>query len=100
LYPHLKGLDEALYIWELKRDECCRVPGYRYMDDEEMPKIEKRDEVKEEVAPEVKQEPTLEPSPEEDEPTDDGWEVVKRKWKKRRQPSGLNCNGLSPRSHD
>jgi hypothetical protein len=83
------GLDEALNIWELKREGCCRVPGYRY-DDKEMPKIEKRDEVKEEVAPEVKQEPTPEPSPKEDEPADDGWEVVKRKWKKRRQPCGLN----------
>jgi hypothetical protein len=27
------GLDEALYIWELAKDECSQVPGYGHVGD-------------------------------------------------------------------
>jgi hypothetical protein len=41
------GLDEALYIWELKKDGCCRVPGYRYVNDVEKREVEEMEEVEE-----------------------------------------------------
>jgi hypothetical protein len=110
------GLDEALYIWELKKDGCCCVPGLPgFRTEEEQEEFEKKKEVEEaaapenkevvaskpspkeelrrKAAPEAKQAAVSEPSPKEEESADDGWEVVKRKWKMRRQPSEVASPG-------
>ena len=28
------GIDEALYLWQLARNECCKVPEYKYVGDD------------------------------------------------------------------
>ncbi|KAI4907530.1 hypothetical protein J4E90_009559 [Alternaria incomplexa] len=72
------GVDEALYIWELARDECWKVPGCQYL---EYPASKEVDLTSRSPAIENVSEPT----PQEEEDSDGSWEKVKRRWKRRSQ---------------
>lgn len=73
------GVDEALYLWEIAREECWKVPGCRYLEDlaPNKTKLTSRSQVMENVS-----EPTLK----EEEDFEGSWETVKRMWKRRSQP--------------
>jgi hypothetical protein len=70
------GVDEALYLWELAKDECWQVPGCRYVDncasDEE--KLTQQSQAAETVS---------EPASKQEEDSENSWETVKRRWKNR-----------------
>jgi len=72
------GVDEALYLWELARDECWKVPGCQYLEypGSKEVKLTSRSPVIETVS---------EPTPQEEEDSDGSWEKVKRRWKRRSQ---------------
>ncbi|KAI4920560.1 hypothetical protein J4E85_009327 [Alternaria conjuncta] len=72
------GVDEALYLWELARDECWKVPGCQYLEYPASKEVEL-----------TSQSPAMEtvskPTPQEEEDSDGSWEKVKRRWKRRSQ---------------
>ena len=67
------GLDEALYIWELAKDECSQVPGYGHTGDFVSTKVQDTQAV-------------LKPASAEEQSSGEDWETVKCRWKKRSQP--------------
>ncbi|KAH6878715.1 hypothetical protein BKA58DRAFT_398726 [Alternaria rosae] len=73
------GVDEALYLWELARDECWKVPGCRYLEDFTPNETEliSRSQITQTVS---------EPTTKEGEDSEGSWETVKRMWKRRSQP--------------
>ena len=79
------GIDEALYLWELGRDECCKVPGYKYVGNapKEVTLLED--------SKAAKSTPIAVPAPKEKIAPEDnsGWATVTRKWKKRLQSQNL-----------
>lgn len=79
------GIDEALYLWELARDECCKVPGYKYVGNALKEVILLED------TKEAKSTPITIPAPKEKiVPEDDsGWATVTCTWKKRSQSQNL-----------
>ncbi|EDU47544.1 hypothetical protein PtrSN002B_000870 [Pyrenophora tritici-repentis] len=82
------GIDEALYLWELAADECCKVPGYKYVGDAPEEDIALEDTKEVESTASI---PIVIPAPKEDiSPEDDsGWAIVTHIWKKRSQSWSL-----------
>jgi hypothetical protein len=74
-----RGVNEALCLWELAKDECWQVPGFRYAEfsvsKEE--KLIPRPQTITAVSSLVPKEEAL---------SEEGWETVRRRWKKRSQP--------------
>ncbi|CAA9966998.1 hypothetical protein PTMSG1_10357 [Pyrenophora teres f. maculata] len=82
------GMDEALYLWELAADECCKVPGYKYVGDalkDDMALGETKAAESTVPTPIVISAPRDGISPEDD----SGWDTVTRIWKKRSQSWSL-----------
>ncbi|KAG9188564.1 hypothetical protein G6011_07269 [Alternaria panax] len=73
------GLDEALYIWEMAKDECSQVPGYGHMKYHASAKEQDKPHSQNTQA-------ILKPAPTEEESSEGDWETVKRRWKTRSQP--------------
>ncbi|RAR01102.1 hypothetical protein DDE82_006791 [Stemphylium lycopersici] len=95
------GIDEALYLWELAKDECCRVPGYKYLEESSAKKeIEKKTEAKD--LPQVEA-PVSKHTPGE-EPSEEDLATVKQNWQRRsslsdpqlqREPKTLNAKEIA-----
>ncbi|RMZ67428.1 hypothetical protein GMOD_00001348 [Pyrenophora seminiperda CCB06] len=74
------GLDEALYLWEMATDECCRVPGYKYLGDAAEGDVSL--ECTKKLEPIESIPIAIQATREENRPEDDdGWATVTRIWK-------------------